>query len=128
MGIEFKVTGDWKKTEKALKAMQKQDFWGLLHKYGQRGVVALSNATPADSGATAASWSYELYHKGPNEATELVWYNSNNQGGASVAVLIQYGHGTRTGGYVQGRDYINPALRPILDAMAEELWATIKKL
>lgn len=124
--ISFSVKGDWSKTDKYLKKLEKQEYMRKLNKYGQQGVAALSAATPRDSGATAASWSYQLWVS--KEHTELVFYNHNNEGGANVAVLIQYGHGTGTGGYVAGKDFINPALRPIFDRMAEEIWAEVRKL
>ena len=126
--MSFSASGDWKKTEKFLEALEKQDFWSILDRYGQMGVDALSAATPADSGKTADSWSYKVFKKSPKESSSIVWYNDNNEGGANVAVLIQYGHGTRTGGYVQGRDFINPALRPVFDRIARDLWAEIKRL
>ena len=126
--ISFSAKGEWKKTDKYFKKLQKQEFWKLLHKYGQAGVNALANATPTDTGETASSWYYKVYEKSANNTTTIVWYNDNNEGGANVAVLIQYGHGTRTGGYVQGKDYINPAMRPVFDKIADELWAEIKRL
>lgn len=124
--ISFEVKGDWKKTDRYLEKLKRADYMRKLNKYGAKGVAALSAATPRDTGATAGSWSYELFvSKGQ---TELVFYNHNNEGGVNVAVLIQYGHGTGTGGYVAGKDFINPAMRPIFDQMAEEIWAEVRKL
>ena len=126
--MSFSASGDWRRTEKFLDAMKKQDFWKILNRYGQMGVDALSAATPTDSGKTADSWSYKVYEKSKNQTSTIVWYNDNNEGGSNVAVLIQYGHGTKNGGYVQGKDYINPAMRPIFDRIANDLWAEIKRL
>lgn len=126
--ISFDAKGEWKQTERYFKKLKQQEFWKVLHKYGQQGVTALASATPTDTGKTAESWYYKLYTKSSNNTTTIVWYNDNNEGGANVAVLIQYGHGTRTGGYVQGKDYINPAMRPVFDKIADELWAEIKRL
>ncbi|HNX63451.1 MAG TPA: HK97 gp10 family phage protein [Candidatus Limiplasma sp.] len=95
----------------------------LLTLYGQAGVEALSAATPKDSGETAGSWSYEIVQKPTGVA--IVWSNSNMNDGANIAVLLQYGHGTRNGGYVQGVDYINPALKPIFERIANEAWKEV---
>lgn len=94
-----------------------------LGKYGVEGVQALSQATPQDSGLTASSWSYEILKQNGNYT--IVWINTNVHSGVSVAVLIQYGHGTGTGGYVQGRDYINPAIQPIFDRIANDVWKVV---
>ena len=126
--ISFSAKGDWSKTERYLKKLKKKDYYRVLHKYGSRGVTALANATPADTGATAEQWRYEVFLKGDDGSSSIVWFNDNNEGGANVAVLIQYGHGTRTGGYVRGRDYINPAMQPIFNQIAKDLWAEIKRL
>lgn len=92
----------------------------ILSKYGEMGVLALSQATPLDSGETARSWSYEIEKTG--SGYNLVWKNSHVNKGVPIAIILQYGHGTRNGGYVQGRDYINPALRPIFDGIAADSW------
>lgn len=92
----------------------------ILSKYGEMGVLALSRATPEDSGETARSWSYEIEKTGSGYS--LVWKNSHVNKGVPIAIILQYGHGTRNGGYVQGRDYINPALRPIFDGIAADSW------
>lgn len=98
----------------------------ILNKYGEKGVKALASATPKDSGLTAASWSYEIHCS--NNAYELVWTNSNvKKGYFNVAMMIQIGHGTGTGGYVRGIDYINPALRPVFDKLANDAWEEVVK-
>ena len=95
-------------------------IYRILSKYGEMGVLALSQATPLDSGETARSWSYEIEKTG--SGYNLVWKNSHVNKGVPIAIILQYGHGTRNGGYVQGRDYINPALRPIFDGIAADSW------
>ena len=97
-----------------------------LTKYGQAGVEALSSATPVDTGLTAASWYYEIEQtKG---RASITFYNSNVQNGIQIAIILQYGHGTGTGGWVEGRDYINPAIQPIFDKIVEEAWKEVTKL
>ena len=98
----------------------------LLDRYGQEGVEALAKATPKDTGKTAASWSYEI--KMDKSGATLCWQNSNIVDGVPIAVILQYGHGTRNGAYVQGIDYINPALAPIFSALANELWKEVRNL
>ena len=95
-----------------------------LEKYGQLGVDALASATPRASGETAHCWVYKIEHK--KGQVSIVWSNTNVVDGAVIAVLIQYGHGTGTGGYVQGRDYINPAIRPIFDKISNDVWEKVK--
>lgn len=119
MGIEISVGGSWDRTTAFLQKMQSGDIFATLEKYGQMGVQALSAATPAESGETANSWSYEVVSR--NGYYSIRWKNSHNEGGAPVAILLQYGHGTGTGGYVQGRDYINPAIAPIFDQIDAEV-------
>ena len=121
--ITFEIDGDFKKTEALLARLGKDDIFSTLERYGEMGVSALSSATPVDSGATAASWSYEV--KNSKGSWSITWYNSNLVGGVPVAILLQYGHGTGTGGYVQGRDYINPALRPVFDKIADNAWKAV---
>jgi hypothetical protein len=94
-----------------------------LESLGQKGVAALSSATPVDSGLTAASWSYEISNK--NGRTTITWFNSHVESGVNIAIILQYGHGTGTGGYVSGRDYINPAIQPIFDQIAEDMWKKV---
>lgn len=117
--IRIVQKGDFKKTEKFLKAMSKRKYLQIFNKYGQKGVQALSSATPVDSGKTASSWDYEIH------GTSIYWTNSNINKGVNIAVILQYGHGTRNGGYVQGRDYVNPAIRPIFDSMVDEIWKEV---
>jgi hypothetical protein len=120
MMITITHKGNFSKTEKFLKKGFNRDYLTILEKYGREGVAALANATPIDSGETANSWGYKIDHY--NGGATISWTNTSIVNGVSIAVLIQYGHGTRNGGYVQGRDYINPAIRPIFDKIANELW------
>lgn len=124
--ISIKQRGDFKKTEKFLKKSFGRDYLSILEKYGQQGVSALSAATPVDTGLTVSSWSYEIIQNG--SSISIVWNNSNVQNGLNIAILLQYGHGTRNGGYVSGRDYINPALRPIFDKMADAAWKEVTSI
>lgn len=116
----FKLTtsGDFNGLEAFLKRAGKREYLKALDKYGKQGVDALASATPLDTGDTASQWDYEIHETG--EGAELIWLNRNMNKGANIAILLQYGHGTGTGGYVQGRDYINPAMRPIFDKIAQE--------
>lgn len=114
---------NFKNTEKLLKKSFGRDYMRVLEKYGELGVTALSNATPKDTGLTASSWSYEIIQNAGS--ISIVWNNSNVQNYVNIALILQYGHGTRNGGYVQGRDYINPAMRPIFDEMAERAWKEV---
>lgn len=121
--IKFVHKGDFSKTEKFLRHASEADYRHILEKYAQEGVSALASATPVDSGKTADSWSYEIsINKG---SCSIIWTNSNVNKHVNIAIILQYGHGTRNGGYVQGRDYINPAIRPIFDSMADEAWSYI---
>ena len=124
--IQFKQKGDFSKTESFLKKLRKLDLDSVLDKYGKLGVQALANATPVETGKTAASWDYKL-EKGKGVVT-ITWTNSNVNNGVPIALLIQYGHGTGTGGYVQGRDYIKPAILPIFDQLADALWKEVTEL
>lgn len=112
--------GDFKKTEKFLEGARTFNIRGLLKRYGEAGVQALAAATPKDSGLTASSWGYEIQ----TDRTEarVIWTNSNIVQGYPIAILLQYGHGTGGGGYVQGRDYINPAMRHIFDELVDAAW------
>lgn len=116
-------SGDFKETTDWLHGLQKgKQFEGLDH-YGREGVNALSRATPRDTGRTADSWFYGIQKTGTGV---VIWWNNRNENqGAKIAILLQYGHGTGTGGYVVGRDYINPALRPIFDKMADDVWKKV---
>ena len=122
--IEVKQKKDSKITEKYLKKLKDARFYDHLAKYGELGVQALSEATPRDSGLTAGSWGYEI-EIGKNSAT-ITWTNSNVQDGwFNVALGIQYGHGTGSGGYVQGIDYINPAMRSVFEKMVLDIWLEV---
>ena len=124
--ITFKHKGDFKKLTGFLEKANNLVRIGDLDKYGREGVAALSAATPVDSGVTASSWSYEIVHK--NGSVSITFNNSNIQNGVPIAVILQYGHGTRNGGWVQGRDYINPAVQPIFDEIANNAWKEVTKL
>jgi len=121
--IHVSVHGSFKKTIDALTRMENGDIYKDLDRYGRIGVTALSNATPKDSGDTANSWDYRISHK--KGQWNIEWINTNTHNGAQVAILLQYGHGTGTGGYVTGRDYINPAIKPIFDEIANNVWKKV---
>lgn len=123
MRVKFEVSGGFTKTERFLNRMKRREYLNVLDEFGRDGVQALRNATPVDSGATAEAWDYEI--KRTRDYTEIVWTNSNINDGVPIAVILQYGHGTGTGGYVQGRDYINPAIRPVFDKIAEKAWKVV---
>lgn len=126
MGISFRHRGSFKNTEKFLKKAEKTDFFAHLEKFGEMGVEALRSATPVDSGLTADSWGYEITHT--NDECRIEFTNSNLQKGwFNVAIMLQFGHGTRNGGWVQGRDYINPAIQPIFDQIAEDAWNEVSR-
>lgn len=121
--INIKSQGDFKNIERFFLKMTKSERLLRLEQYGRQGVDALSSATPVDAGLTASSWGYEIHSSNGN--VSLQWTNSNNNKGVNIAILIQYGHGTGTGGYVQGRDFINPAIRPVFDKIAEDMWREV---
>lgn len=123
--ITIESQGDWKMTRNWFDRMTKLDLALIMNQFGKEGVSALKAATPSKSGETAASWNYEVTRKGNN--WKITWTNSNVNKGANIAVLIQYGHGTRNGGYVVGRDYINPAIRPVFDKIAAKAWKEVTK-
>lgn len=122
--FSFESAGDFKNTESFLKKMLSMELFTSLDSYGRQGVAALSSATPVDSSVTAGSWGYEIRRS--SDQTEIIWTNSNLENGFPVAVMLQYGHGTGTGGYVQGQDYINPAIKPIMDKIADGVWKAVK--
>lgn len=124
--ISFRHKGNFEKLTSYLIKAQKAASLGDLDKYGKEGVAALASATPVDSGLTANSWYYEIERK--NGSATITFYNSNIQNGIPIAIILQYGHGTGTGGWVQGRDYINPAIQPIFDKIADEAWREVTKL
>lgn len=122
--ISVKSTGSFKKLESFLKKMSSEDYFKVLDALGQRGVAALASATPVDSGLTSQSWAYEVTHARGKHSIE--WYNTNINNGVNIAIILQYGHGTGTGGWVKGYDYINPAIRPVFDQIADEVWKQVK--
>jgi hypothetical protein len=116
-------SGSFKNLEKFLKAMQKLDIKKLAEAQAKRGVAALRAHTPRESSLAAESWSYEIVQNGSNVI--IRWLNSDVENGFPVAIALQYGYGTGTGGYVQGRDYINPAMRPVFDSIADDVWKAV---
>lgn len=124
--IVITQSGNFNNTERFLNGAKKLDVKRILESYAKEGVRALSSATPVDSGLTASSWDYKInISKG---SYSISWTNSNVVDGVPIAIILQYGHGTGTGGYVQGRDYINPALRPIFDKIADSVWREVSNL
>lgn len=123
MGIEIVSKGDLKKTEAWLLRLQKLDIRKVLERGAEQGVRALAAGTPEDSGLAANSWSYEI-DSNPY-GSRITWLNSDNENGFPVAIMLQYGYGTGTGGYVEGRDYINPAMQPVFDQIANEVWKAV---
>jgi len=124
--ISLKQSGNFEKTKKFLEKAKKANYIRILERYGREGVAALAAATPVDSGLTARSWSYEI--RVNRYSYTLIWKNSNIINGVPIAIIIQYGHGTRNGGYVEGQDYINPAMKPIFNKMAREIWREVTAL
>lgn len=121
--ITFSARGDFKNLERFLKKMSKGEIFRKLDGYGRQGVAALASATPSETGATAAAWSYSVTNS--NGGWTIAWENDNIVDGRPIVILLQYGHGTGTGGYVQGRDFINPAIKPIFDKIAEGVWQEV---
>lgn len=121
--IRVKCNGKFKRADNWLKRLLKKDYMSILEKYAQQGVEALSAATPVDTGLAASSWSYEITEN--KEGIVISWNNSDIEGYVNVAIILQYGHGTRNGGWVAGRDYINPALQPLFDKMAKAVWKEV---
>lgn len=119
--ITIKHKGDFKKTLKYLKKLSDGSYYDGLSKFGEEGVKALREATPKRTGKTAESWSYSIERDKNKKTISVVWYNSNLNNGNNIAVLIQYGHATGSGYYVEGVDYINPALRPLFDKIANHI-------
>ena len=124
--ISFRQKGDFSKLNRYLERVKESAKIGVLDKYGREGVAALASATPVETGKTANSWYYEI--KRQNGSVSLEFKNSNIKDGVSIAVILQYGHGTGTGGWVQGRDYINPAIQPIFDKIADSAWKEVTKI
>lgn len=121
--IKFTLSGSTSNTRNFLRKMQAPDLYSGLDRLAQRGVAALQANTPTDSGLTAASWSYEITVK--DGKVTITWLNSHTEDGVNVAIILQYGHGTGTGGYVAGRDYINPAIKPLFDEIANDVWKKV---
>lgn len=124
--ITFRQKGDFSKLTRFLERAKEAVHLGDLNRYGRAGVAALASATPVDTGLTASSWYYKITNE-KGRAT-ISFYNSNIQNGIPIAIILQYGHGTGTGGWVQGRDYINPAIQPVFDLIANEAWREVTKL
>lgn len=124
--ISFRQKGDFSNLTRYLEKAKNVLHVGDLDKYGRMGVDALASATPVDSGLTAESWYYEIENK--NGSAKIIFRNSNVQNGVPIAILLQYGHGTRNGGWVEGRDYINPAIQPIFDNITNAAWKEVTRL
>ncbi len=121
--IKLTSKGDFSKTYRFLKKIHSKSYYKKLNEYGKLGVEALKDATPKRTGKTAESWSYLVTYS--HDTVTINWTNSNVNKGLYIAVLIQYGHGTRNGGYVQGIDFINPAMRPVFEKIADDLWEEV---
>lgn len=121
--ISFRQKGDFSKLTRYFERIKEAVNLSILDKYGREGVAALASATPVDSGKTASSWYYKIEHS--HGAAILSFHNSNVNDGVPIAIILQLGHGTGTGGYVQGRDYINPAIQPLFDKIAEDAWKEV---
>jgi hypothetical protein len=124
--ITIKCKGDYKKANRFLEKLLEIAKLGELDKYGRMGVDALKSSTPVDSGETANSWVYSIERSG--KRVSIVWSNTNVNDGVNIALILQLGHGTGTGGYVQGVDYVNPALKPVFDEISENIWKEVKSL
>ena len=124
--ISFRQKGDFSKTKRYFERVKAAARLSILDKYGREGVAALASATPTETGKTASSWFYEISHdKG---SATITFSNSNINKGVPIAIILQYGHGTGTGGWVEGRDYINPAIQPIFNKIANEAWKEVTKV
>ena len=124
--VTFKHKGNFKHTDHFLKGAKEKRYLKVLEKYGEEGVAALAAATPIDSGLTSESWDYKIQNG--SDGYKIVWTNSNINNNVPIAIILQYGHGTGTGGYVKGRDYINPAMRSVFDNIADKAWEEVKRL
>lgn len=124
--IGFRQKGDFSKTVSYFQKLKNAKIVRILEKYGQEGVAALASATPVDSGKTASSWYSKV--EVTNTSAILMFCNSNINKGVPIAIILQYGHGTGTGGWVEGRDYINPAIQPIFDKIVENAWGEVTRL
>lgn len=124
--ISFRHQGDFSKLTRFLEKAKGAVKLGDLDRYGREGVAALASATPLDTGLTANSWTYKVEYT--KESVTISFNNTNIQNGVPIAIILQYGHGTRNGGWVQGRDYINPAIQPIFDRIADDAWREVTRL
>lgn len=122
-GITLEASGNYSQTTTWLQRIGRMSIEQQLRRYGLKGVKALASSTPVGTGKTASSWSYTVSQKG--DKWVLSWNNSNIVRGTPIAIILQYGHVTGTGGWVQGRDYINPAIKPVMDEIAEGVWRTV---
>ena len=123
--ISFRQKGDFSRLTRFFERAKEAVRLGDLDKYGREGVAALASATPIDSGLTANSWKYEIENN--NGLAKISFSNTNVQNGVPIAIILQYGHGTRNGGWVEGRDYINPAIQPIFDKIVNDAWGEVTK-
>lgn len=121
--IKIRHRGNFNNLERFFNKISNKEYLNVLDKYGEIGVDALRKSTPVDSGATAESWTYEIEHT--RDATKISFLNTNFNKGVNIAILLRYGHGTGTGGFVQGRNFIDPAIQPVFDEMAEALWKEV---
>lgn len=124
--ISFRQKGDFSKLNRYFEKLRESAKIGVLDKYGRAGVAALASATPTETGLTASSWYYEI--KRQNGSVSIEFKNSNVNKGVPIAIILQYGHGTGTGGWVEGRDYINPAIQPIFDQLTADAWKEVTSL
>lgn len=124
--IRVRQKGDFSNLTRYLEKAKKGARLTDLDRFGKEGVAALASATPVQTGKTASSWYYQIERK--NGKATISFHNSNIQNGVPIAIILQYGHGTRNGGYVQGRDYINPAIQPVFDKLADSAWKEVTKL
>lgn len=123
--IRLTTRGDFKNTFKFLNKIKKRSYFDALSSYGEKGVNALAAATPVDTGKTASSWGYEIIEEAGR--VKIVWTNDNINNYVPIAIIIQYGHATRNGGWVEGIDYINPALRPIFEEIRDKVWREVTR-
>jgi hypothetical protein len=121
--FSVKSSGSFDNTVRFLNRIQNKDLFRNLDRFGRMGVDALSRATPVETGLAAKSWGYQIGNSGGK--ISISWFNTDVEGGVNIVIILQYGHGTGTGGYVQGRDFINPAMRPVFDKILEDVWRVV---
>lgn len=126
MGVSFTHKGDFNKVEQWLNRLLNMDYLNMLSMYGEMGVNALRAATPVDTGLASSSWHYEIKHDG--KSTSLSWYNDDIEGGCSVVILVDKGHCTKSGSWVAGRHFIEPALQPVIDKLEEAVWKEVNRV